>query len=281
MLGSIYAMLGVALTLSIGILRFLNFSIPALFMIGGMVTWALVHAGVPWPVAALAALAAGALVALIVEAFTWRWMRTAGPFIPLVSSMAFLILFEHLAVANFGSDLQTLPPLFGRGVDWRVGHLVVSIPQLAGLAISVAMVAALSLTLARTQMGRGLRTIAEDSDTALLLGVEVGRLVPLVFVISGVFAALAGVLFALNYRQVDPFMGEALGLKGISAMVVGGMGNVWGAIAGGIIIGLVEVLSIGFFGADFVDISVYGLLLFILIVRPTGLFGGAEMGVRA
>ena len=76
-------------------------------------------------------------------------------------------------------------------------------------------------------------------------------------------------------------MGEALGLKGISAMVVGGMGNVWGAIAGGMIIGLVEVLSIDFFGADFVDIAVYGLLLLILIVRPTGLFGGAEIGVRA
>jgi branched-chain amino acid transport system permease protein len=166
MLGSIYAMVGVAMTLSIGILRFLNFSIPALFMIGGMVTWALVHAGVPWPVAVLAALVAGAAVALIVEAFTWRWMRGAGPFVPLVSSMAFLILFEHLAVANWGSDLQTLPRLFGASADWRVGNLVVSIPQLAGLAISVVMVAALSLALKRTQMGRALRTIAEDADTA-------------------------------------------------------------------------------------------------------------------
>ena len=281
MLGSIYAMVGVAMTLSIGILRFLNFSIPALFMIGGMVTWALVHAGVPWPIAVLAALAAGAAVALIVEAFTWRWMRGAGPFVPLVSSMAFLILFEHLAVANWGSGLQTLPRLFGASADWRVGNLVVSIPQLAGLAISVVMVAALSLALKRTRMGRALRTIAEDADTALLLGVDVGRIVPLVFLISGVFAALAGILFALNYRQVDPHMGEALGLKGISAMVVGGMGNVWGAIAGGMIIGLVEVLSIDSFGADFVDIAVYGLLLLILIVRPTGLFGGAEIGVRA
>jgi branched-chain amino acid transport system permease protein len=102
-----------------------------------------------------------------------------------------------------------------------------------------------------------------------------------VFVISGLFAALAGVLFALNYRQVHPFMGEALGLKGISAMVVGGMGNIWGAIAGGLIIGMTEALSIRYFGADFVDIAIYGLLLFILIVRPTGLFGSASAGARA
>jgi branched-chain amino acid transport system permease protein len=280
MLGSIYAMVGVALTLSIGVLRFLNFSIPGLFMLGGMATWALVRSGVPWPLAAGAALAVGALSSLVVERFTWRWMRMAEEFVPLVSSMAFLILFENLAVAYWGSDLQSLPRLFA-SADWRIGHLVISVPQLVGLICSVALIWGLSLLLAKTRIGRGLRTIAEDSDTALLLGVDIHRLVPLVFVISGLFAALGGILFALNYRQVHPFMGEALGLKGISAMVIGGMGNIWGAIAGGLIIGLTEVLAIDALGADVVDIAVYGLLLLILIVRPTGLFGGAGVGARA
>jgi branched-chain amino acid transport system permease protein len=90
------------------------------------------------------------------------------------------------------------------------------------------------------------------------------------------FAAFAGVIFALNYRQVHPFMGELIGLKGISAMIVGGMGNVWGAIAGGLIVGVVEVISVGYLGADFTDIAVYGLLLLVLFVRPTGLFAGAS-----
>jgi branched-chain amino acid transport system permease protein len=85
----------------------------------------------------------------------------------------------------------------------------------------------------------------------------------------------------LNYRQVQPFMGEAVGLKGISAMIVGGMGNVWGAIVGGLAIGLVEVMSIGYFGADFVDIAVYGLLLLILVLRPTGLFAATIASARA
>jgi branched-chain amino acid transport system permease protein len=280
MLGSIYAMVAVALTLSIGVLKFLNFSIPGLFMIGGMATWALVRAGMPWPLAAGAALVVGAAASLVVERFTWRWMRMAEEFVPLVSSMAFLILFENLAVAYWGSDLQSMPRLFA-SADWRIGNLVVSVPQLVGLVCSVGLIWGLSLLLAKTRIGRGLRTIAEDSNTALLLGVDIHRLVPLVFVISGLFAALGGVLFALNYRQVHPFMGEALGLKGISAMVVGGMGNIWGAIAGGLVIGLAEVFSIDLFGADFVDISVYGLLLLILIVRPTGLFGGGSVGARA
>ena len=272
MLGSVYAMVAVALTLGMGVLRFLNFSIPGLFMIGGMLTWALVRDAFPWPFAAGAALLMGALASLLVELFTWRWMRKADEFVPLVSSMAFLILFENLAIAYWGSDLQSLPQLFA-GADWKIAGLVVSVPQAVGLTLSIALIAGLSLVLRKTRLGRALRTIAEDADTALLLGVHIHRIVPAVFLISGVFAALSGVLFAVNYRQVHPFMGEALGLKGISAMVVGGMGNIWGAIAGGLIIGCAEVMSIDLFGADFVDISVYGLLLLILMVRPTGLFG--------
>jgi branched-chain amino acid transport system permease protein len=273
-------MIGVALTLSIGVLRFLNFSVPGLFMLGGMMTWMLVHHGLPWPFAALGALALATGASLVVERFTWHWMRGAQEFVPLVSSMAFLILFENMAVGYWGSEVQTVPRLFG-GTDWRVGNVVISLPQLVGLFCSVTLIAGLSLLLRKTRLGRGLRTIAEDSNTALLLGVDVNRIVPLVFVLSGLFAAFAGVLFAVNYRQVSPFMGEVLGLKGISAMVIGGMGNVWGAIAGGLIIGLAETFSIQFFGADFVDLSVYGLLLLILIVRPTGLFTNPHAGARA
>ena len=280
MLGSIYAMVAVALTLCIGVLRFLNFSIPGLFMIGGMTAWASLRSGLPWWLAIGAALVAGAFASLVVERFTWRWMRRAQDFMPLVSSMAFLLLFEHLAVIYWGSELRTVPALFA-DADWRIAGLVISLPQLAGLVASIALIWILTLVLARTRLGRGLRTIAEDSDTALLLGVDINRIVPVLFLMSGLFAALAGVIFALNYRQVQPFMGEMVGLKGISAMIVGGMGSVWGSIAGGLIIGLVEVMSIGYFGADFVDIAVYGLLLLILFVRPTGLFAAAFAGQRA
>jgi branched-chain amino acid transport system permease protein len=272
MLGSVYAMVAVALTLSIGVLNFLNFSIPGLFMIGGMGFWALTQAGVPWPLAILGALTVAAAISMIVERFTWRWLRGAEPFVPLVSSMAFLILFEHLAVVIWGSEMRPLPLQFA-GTDWRLGPFIVSVPQLLGLGLSLASILTLSLVLRHTRLGRGLRTIAEDSDTALMLGVDVNQLVPVVFVLAGLFAAVAGALFAIDYRQVHPFMGEAIGLKGISAMIVGGMGNVWGAIAGGLIIGIAEVLSVGYLGANFVDISVFGLLLAILIVWPAGLFG--------
>jgi branched-chain amino acid transport system permease protein len=266
-------MVAVALTLSIGVLNFLNFSIPGLFMIGGMAFWALSQAGLHWLLAIIGAVAIVAALSLIVERFTWRWLRGAEHFVPLVSSMAFLILFDHLAVVIWGSEMRPVSVLFA-GADWRFGGYIVSVPQLIGLGLSVISILALSLVLQHTRLGRGLRTIAEDSDTALLLGVDVNQLVPVVFVLAGLFAAVAGALFAIDYRQVHPFMGEAIGLKGIAAMIVGGMGNVWGAIVGGLIIGVAEVLSVGYIGANFVDISVFGLLLLILMVRPTGLFVG-------
>jgi branched-chain amino acid transport system permease protein len=275
MLGSVYAMVAVALTLSIGVLNFLNFSIPGLFMIGGMMVWALAHAGVPLPLAMAGALALAAAASLVVERFTWRWMRTASPFVPLVSSMAFLLLFEHLAIAYWGSDMRVMPDAFA-SANWRFAGLVIGVPQLVGLVCSVGLIGALSLLLKRTRFGRALRTIAEDSETALMLGVDINRVVAVVFVVAGLFAAFAGILFALNYRQVHPFMGEAVGLKAISAMIVGGMGNIWGSIVGGLIIGLTEVFAILYFGADFVDIAVFGLLLFILFVRPAGLLRGMQ-----
>jgi branched-chain amino acid transport system permease protein len=273
MLGSVYALVAVAFTLAIGVLNFLNFSIPALFMVAGMLTWFLLKAGLPWPVAGVLAIASGGLLSIVVERFTYRLMSRSEHFVPLVTSMAFLILFENLVLIAWGSDLQRVPVPFDT-VSWRVGSAVVAVPQLVGLICAVVAVACLDLLLKRTRVGRGLRTIAEDPETATLLGVPVGRVVPVVFIVGGLFTALSGFLFALNYQQASPFMGEEIALKGISAMVVGGMGNIWGAILGGLLIGVAETFSIHLFGARAVDIAVYGLLLAILFVRPTGLLGG-------
>jgi branched-chain amino acid transport system permease protein len=272
MLGAIYVLVAVAFTLAIGILNFLNFSIPGLFMVGGMVSWVMLKGGWHWSLAIGAALLAAGLVALLVERLSFRRSRDSDMEVPLVSSLGFLVLLESLALVTIGSDQQAFPALIS-DFNWRVGGLVIGAAQVISLSVSLSLVAGLSLILNTTSLGRQIRSIAENRETAVLLGIDVDRLVPQVFVFSAMFTALGGILFSLNYLQVSPFMGEGVGFKGIAAMILGGMGSVWGAVLGGLLIGITEVLSIRFLGADMVNIAVYGLLLLLLVLRPQGLFG--------
>ncbi|MDP7625012.1 MAG: branched-chain amino acid ABC transporter permease [Rhodospirillales bacterium] len=289
MLGSIYVTVAVAFTLTIGILNFLNFTIPAIFMITGVIAWAVaahwlplgVDGGLAWPLAFIIGIVAAVLASLIVERFTFRYLRirhgdATEHAIPLVSSLGFLIIFENLVLIAFGSEAQAFPEKFKS--DFYIGEIIIGLPQLMSLAISLLVVAFLSWILKTTNTGRALRAIAENPDTASLLGVDVRRIVPLVFLFSGLLCGVAGVLFVVNYSDVSPYMGEEVGTKAIAAMVLGGLGSIWGAIAGGLLVGLLEALSIHFFGADTVDVAVWGTLLIVLILKPSGLFGASRIG---
>lgn len=272
LLGSVYALVAVAFTFTVGVLKFLNFSIPAIFMLAGMLTWQILGLTSDLLVVAAGVLACAGAASLAVERFTYARMSRGDHLVPLVSSLAFLILLENLALVAWGSDLKRVVPPFPAAFV-EVAGVIVGIPQFVSLAAAIAAVAVLRQVLARTQVGRSIRTIAEDPEVATMLGINVRRLVPAIFMIGGGFAALAGMLFALNYQQVGPYIGDEVALKGISAMVIGGLGSVWGAIAGGLLIGIVEAGAIHYFGARSVDVAVYGTLLLLLLVRPAGLFG--------
>ena len=272
MLGSIYMLVAVAFTLAIGVLNFLNFSIPGLFMVGGMAAYGGVKLGLHWSLAFAGARALAALISLAVERLAYRPMQGGDPEAPLVSSLGFLVLLENLMLIRYGSDQQAFPPLLA-DMNLRIGDLVIGMAQLASLALSIALVVWLSWFLSATNSGRRIRTVAESGETAVLLGVNMSSLAPRLFVGSAMLAATAGILFAVNYQQVSPFMGEGVGFKGVAAMIVGGMGSIWGAVLGGLLIGMIEVLSISVIGANVVNITVYGLLLLILILRPQGLIG--------
>ena len=182
-----------------------------------------------------------------------------------------MVLIAH------GSDSRGFHTPFG-DLNWRFDGLVISIPQFISLIVSLAIVAGLSMLLTRTKLGRALRATAENPDAAVLMGIEVNRIVPVVFVLTGLFCGLAGALFAINYSEVSPYMGDQVGTKAIAGMVLGGLGSVWGAIAGGLIVGLTETLSIYFFGATSAQVTVWGLLLALLLFRPQGLFGHNAIG---
>jgi branched-chain amino acid transport system permease protein len=288
LLGAIYMTVAVAFTLTIGVLNFLNFTIPTLFMLTGMAAWALLSqqqlafAGWwAWLVALLAGVAVAVAASLLVERFTFRYQKmkhgdATEHAIPLVSSLGFLIIFENLVLIYLGSESQRFAVPFR--ADVRVAGMVIGVAQIVSCLLAVGVVAALSFVLKRTKIGRALRTIAENPDTASLLGVDIGRVVPVVFVLTGLLAGLAGALFTVNYGEVSAFMGDNVGTKAIAAMVLGGIGSIWGAIVGGLVVGLAETLSIQYFGGDSVSMTVWGLVLVIIILRPKGLFGGASIG---
>ena len=289
MLGGILAFVAVAFTLTIGMLNFLNFTIPALFMLAAMTLWALATPGahvlgfgLHWLPAALAGVAVAVAASLLVERFTYRFMKAkygdaTEHALPLVSSLGFLLMFEHLVITLWGTEPQRLNLPFAE-TDVRVAGLVLGVPQLVSLVLAFVLVAALSALLARTRLGRALRAIAENPGAAPLMGIEVNRIVPVVFVITGALSAIAGILYAASYRTVTPFIGDAVAADAIAGMVLGGLGNVWGAIVGGLFVGVVKVLAISWFGAEIEKIPVWGLLLAILVFKPTGLFGHTKIG---
>tara|TARA_X000000368_G_scaffold153059_2_gene120672 strand:+ start:45 stop:971 length:927 start_codon:yes stop_codon:yes gene_type:complete len=290
MLGSIYISVAVAFTLTIGILNFLNFTIPALYMLAGMVGWSLSHYGLPfglsgpinWAFSLTIGVVCAICASLLVERFTYRYFKmkhgdATEHAIPLVSSLGFLLIFEYLILVAHGSDTRGFSTPFSN-LDWRISGFIISIPQLVSLLLSIVIVAGLSMLLKKTKVGRALRAIAENPDAATLMGIEVNRIVPIVFILTGFLCGISAAIFAINYHEVSPYMGDHVGTKAIAAMVIGGLGSVWGAIAGGLIVGLSETLSIYFFGASSAQITVWGLLLILLIFKPTGLFGHNAIG---
>jgi branched-chain amino acid transport system permease protein len=290
MLGSVYVTVAVAFTLTIGILNFLNFTIPTLFMLVAMLGWALAFWGIPfglsgplaWPLALLIGIVVAVVVSLIIERFTFRYLKmkygdSTEHAIPLVSSLGFLLVLEKLVRLGYGTDAQRFP---GPSADLTttVFGVFIRLPQLASLVIVVFIVIGLTWLLNSSRIGRGLRAIAENPDVANILGVDTHKVVPVVFMLTGLLCGLAGALFAVNYGEVSPQMGDDVGTKAIAGMVVGGLGSVWGAVVGGLIVGLTEVMTIHFFGADTVQVAVWGLLLVALLLRPHGLFGHHAIG---
>ena len=290
LLGSVYVTVAVAFTLTIGVLNFLNFTIPTLFMVAAMIAWAGARFGLPlglagplpWPAALALGIAVSMALSLLVERFTFRFMKArhgdaTEHAIPLVSSLGFLLVFENLVRIAYGSDTQRFD---GPSADLtlNLGGILVRAPQVASLVLVVALVLGLTWLIRTTPIGRGLRAIAENPDAAAILGVDTARIVPIVFVLTGLLCGIAGAIFAINYSEVSPQMGDDIGSKAIAGMVLGGLGSIWGAIVGGIVVGLTETLAIHVFGADTVQVAVWGLLLVVLLARPQGLFGHHSIG---
>ena len=276
MLGSLYGLIAIGYTMVYGILRLINFAHGDIFMISTyfvFVAIAMFH--MPWIPAVILSIAATAVFGFMIDKVAYRPLRAAPRISALISAIGVSFFIENLCLVIFTGVPKPMPrfePLvkvISLG-DVRILPLVIFVP-----VISFILVGALLWMLYRTKPGLAMRAISRDIETTRLMGVKVDRIIALTFAVGSALAACAGIMWALRYPQIHPFMGVFPGLKAFIAAVLGGIGSVQGAMIGGLLLGFMEILLVAFFPAlsGYRDAFAFVLLIVILFYRPTGLMG--------
>lgn len=273
MLGAVYALIAIGYTLIFGVLGMLHLAHGEVFMVGAFVGLLVTTAYSGNVMLALAAaMLATGLLGVLIERVAFRPLRGAHHLAPLATTIGAGIALQETARWYFGPEQKGFPSTIALRL-WEIGPLRVSSVQVFILASAVVLMAAVSLFLARTRAGRAVRATAEDPTVAGLLGVNVGAVIVLVFFVASALAGAAGVLVGLAYNSVHPFIGVQMGIKGLVVMLLGGLGNVPGAMVGGLVLGVLEVLGVAYFASSYRDAFAFGAVMLMLLVRPEGLLG--------
>lgn len=274
-LGSTYALVAIAFTLIMGIFGMLNIAVGEVFMLGAFFGMSLIMAGVPFHFALPLAMIGSGVVSLVIERLSFRPLRHAPLLVPLLSTIGFSILLQNLANIVWGTERLEFPSVAALP-DLKLGGMVIPSVQFLVLGSAVVLILALDLFIQRTRLGRGMRAVAENLETSSILGVEPNGIILVTFFVSGLLAGASGVFFGLTFSLIAPTIGLEVGLKGIAAMIVGGLGNMRGGIIGGLLIGITETLSVAYISASYRDVFVYSLLFLALIIRPEGILGTVQ-----
>ena len=276
-LGSLYGLVAVGYTMVYGILRLINFAHGDIFMLGAyFVYFATVVFKLPWVVGVALAILGATVCGLLVDRVAYRPLRSAPRISALISAIGVSFFIENFAVVVFTGMPRPVvqPPLLMKPI--LVGGGVRLIPLgLVVPAISFLLVALLVWIIYRTKPGLAMRAISFDIEATRMMGVSVNRIIALAFGIGSALAAVAGILWALRYPRVEPFMGMTPGIKAFIAAVLGGIGSVPGAMIGGLLLGFVEIMFVAFFPvvSGYKDAFAFLILILILLFRPTGLLG--------
>ena len=273
MLGGAYALVAIGYTLIFGVLNLLHLAHGEVFMVGAYIGLALALAGFsPWVVLAGAMLGAATL-GVLVERVAFRPVRNRGSHVtPLITTIAVGLVLQHVVVKIFGAEPVAFPAPFAAAA-MTIGPVTLTTLQLLILGTSLALMALLELVLRATPTGMAIRATAENQTVAGLMGINVSLAIVVTFAIASALAGAAGVLLAWNFTGLSPFFGVKVGLKGLAIMLLGGLGNVTGAMLGGLIVGVVEVMSVAYLASSYRDAFAFAVMILILMLRPTGLLG--------
>ncbi len=313
--GSVYAVVALGYTMVYGIIQLINFAHGEVVMIGARVAFTVINLLAPGGLPALAVVLIGTsaaipvcmLVGYALERLAYRPLRHAPRLAPLITAIGLSIILQHLALLVWSRNILAFPQIIELRTFTLLGATISNV-QVAIIAICIAMMAGLALLVYQTRLGTAMRATAQNRQVAGLMGIDVNRVIAVTFIIGAALGAVAGVLFGTYYGIAQYTMGSVLGLKAFSAAVLGGIGNIPGAMLGGVLLGLVEALGAGYigeftdlcqyawlagriaacqseghfilFGSNYQDVFAFLVLILVLVLRPQGLLG-ERVGDRA
>jgi branched-chain amino acid transport system permease protein len=289
-LGSMYALVALGYTMVYGIINLINFAHGEVLMVGALTSWSVIGMmkesmpGTPsWLILLISLIIACVVCATLnftIEKVAYRPLRTSPRLAPLISAIGMSILLQTLAMIIWKPNYKPYPSMLP-SVPYEIGGAVITLTQIIILATTCIALAILMYIVHRTSLGRAMRATAENPRVAALMGVRPDVVISATFIIGAVLAAIAGVMWAANYGTINHTMGFLPGLKAFTAAVFGGIGNLAGAVVGGVLLGLIESLGAGYLGtltggvlgSHYVDILAFIVLIIMLTLRPSGLLG--------
>jgi len=289
-LGSMYALIALGYTMVYGIIQLINFAHGEVLMVGAMTSWVIIgmiQASMPgapgWIILLLATLIACVVAAALnfsIEKIAYRPLRNSPRLAPLITAIGMSILLQTLAMIIFKANYKPYPTLLPTE-PFHIGGAVITVTQIVILSVTAISLAFLMWLVNATRLGRAMRATAENPRVAALMGVKPDVVISATFIIGAILATIAGVMYASNYGTVQHTMGFLPGLKAFTAAVFGGIGNLAGAVIGGILLGLIEAIGSGYIGmltggllgSHYSDIFAFIVLIIVLTLRPSGLLG--------
>ena len=271
--GSIYALIAIGYTMVYGIAKMINFAHGDIIMVGAYALYFSISVlGLPVPVALVITVIVCAVLGVVIEKVAYKPLRSAPPLAVLITAIGMSFFLQSASLLIFGSTpipFQSVIP----NVNISVGPVVISSITVVTLIVTAIAMILLTLFVNKTKMGSAMRAVSEDKGAAELMGINVNSTISLTFAIGSALAAVAGVLYICQYQSMKPTLGALPGIKAFVAAVLGGIGSIPGAMLGGILLGLIESVSKAYISTELADAIVFGVLIVVLLFRPSGLLG--------
>ena len=274
-LGSVYAIIALGYTMVYGIAKMLNFAHGDVIMIGAYVSFCAVHYWqLPPAVALVVAMVACTVLGITIERLAYKPLRQATSLAVLIAAIGMSYLLQNAALLIWGSNTKSFPDMIDvPAVSLLGGELMIKGESVVTIVACVVIMIALTLFTGKTKVGKAMRVVSEDKGAAELMGINVNQTISMTFAIGSALAAIAGVLLCTAYPALTPTTGSMPGIKAFTAAVFGGIGSIPGAMVGGILLGVIEILGKAYISMELGDAFVFAVLIIVLLVKPTGLLG--------